>query len=98
MALLTNITTPQIRAAFADYFLPLFSPSTSIVAIAAAPALADKISTAFETFGYEVERRELVGAPGEEGESEGEHEDGSSEGDEESGSEEGSESGSEKSS
>jgi hypothetical protein len=44
--------------------LPLFSSKSSVVAVAAAPDLADKISDSLSNEGYDVEKRELATTAG----------------------------------
>lgn len=39
---------------------PIFDPATSIASVATGPAKMDEIAAAFESFGYEVERRKFA--------------------------------------
>lgn len=97
-----NVTKPEILASLRTYFLPLFSPATSVVSVASAPGKIESIEQKFAQAGYTIERRTLPGVVGGDDESGSESGSGSEgsesgSGSEESGSEDGSESGSERS-
>jgi hypothetical protein len=59
-----HVSLDQVREAFKTWWLPLFSSKTSVAAVAAAPALSEKIADSLTAVGYEVEHRELSGVPG----------------------------------
>lgn len=44
------------------YFVPLFDPNSSFIAIACAPGLTDKIQSSLKEFGYSTEIRGLPAA------------------------------------
>lgn len=63
-----SVTLDSIRTVIKNYFLPLFSPSTSIGAVAVSAGKADEVQKGFEGLGFTVERKELpMLADGEDG-------------------------------
>jgi hypothetical protein len=65
-----TVSKPEILASLRKYFLPLFSAESSVVAVASAPGKIDSIEHKFAEAGWEVERRTLPGAAGDESGSE----------------------------
>ncbi len=59
LASLKDVTLEDVKYALETYWKPLFSSETSVVAVACAESLADKISEQFSTAGFAVERRQL---------------------------------------
>ena len=74
-----TITLDEIREAIRKYFIPLFSPETSVCAISVNAGKADEVEQLAKELGYQVERHELPVMGGEE-----DGESGSDEGDSES--------------
>ena len=53
------VTLDSVRKVINTYFLPLFSPSTSIGAVSVSSGKADEVHKGFEELGFTVERKEL---------------------------------------
>lgn len=54
-----SITLRQIRDVISKYFLPIFSPSTAIGAVAVSSGKAEEVETGFRKMGFDVERKEV---------------------------------------
>lgn len=74
----------QVRDAIRVHFVPLFDPKSSVIVVASATGLDEKIATQLTDAGYEVEKMELpslgdneVSGSDEDGESGSGSEDGS---------------------
>lgn len=53
------MTKPDILRILSTYFVPLFHPSTSLIALACAPGKLSDISTGFAAEGWSVSERTL---------------------------------------
>lgn len=71
------MTKAEILNVLKTYFVPLFSPASSIVALACAPGKHAEITAGFAGAGWTIEERSLVGPGGEEDDDDSETESGS---------------------
>lgn len=53
------MTIDQVKAALIKYFVPLFDPASSIMAVTCAIGLVSRIQKDLETDGYHVEIRKV---------------------------------------
>jgi Zn-dependent M16 (insulinase) family peptidase len=63
-----NVTKEDVLHALKTYFLPLFSPLSSVAVVVTAPAKAQETEDELAKIGFEVEQRSLNIDPDEEGE------------------------------
>jgi hypothetical protein len=54
-----DISVDQVREAIRQHFVPLFDPKSSVVVVASATGLDEKIAAQLSDAGYDVEKMEL---------------------------------------
>ncbi|KAF8592090.1 hypothetical protein K439DRAFT_1401667 [Ramaria rubella] len=80
------VTIQNVTDALRTYFLPLFDPERSVVAVAAGPSKADGAAEGLASVGFEIERREILIDAQSDGNGDGEDSEyGTSDGSDESG-------------